>query len=324
MNNIIFFIFKRILNMIPVLVIISIVLFMITRAMPGDPVDVYLGVGGDVTAERREEVRRLLGLDQPLTIQYFQWAVRMLRGDFGDSFVYRRPVKEIIVPFIQNSFILNIGGFIIAFLISIPVGIISAVRKGQRFDRFWTIFSLIGFCIPSFFTAIVVIFIFAIKIPLFPISGMSTPGIQFDRVGYLFNVLQHMVLPLMVVVFGSTASLTRYMRNAMLEVLSQDYIRTARAKGLKGALVIYKHAFRNALIPIVILTGLYLPGLFGGAVILETIFVWPGIGRELYTAVIGRDYNLVMTLNMFFALLTLLGSLIADVGNALVDPRVRL
>ena len=324
MNNMAWFITKRIFYMIPILFIISIVLFVITRSMPGDPVDVYLGAGANVTAERRAEVRRLLGLDKPLTVQYFQWAGRMLVGDFGDSFVYRRPVKEIIGPFIRNSFILNIGGFILAFLISIPIGIISAVKKGQPFDRFWTFFSLIGFCVPSFFTAILVVFLFAIKLPLFPISGMTSAGVSLSGVPYIIDVLKHMVLPLLVIVLGSMAALIRYMRGSMLEVLKQDYVRTARAKGLKGAVVIYKHAFRNALIPIVILTGLYLPGLFGGAVLLETIFVWPGIGRELYAAIIGRDYNLVMTLNMFFSLLTLFGSLLADIGNALVDPRVRM
>lgn len=324
MTKALWFIFKRLFQMIPVLIIISFVLFLITRSMPGDPVDVYLGTGANVTAERRTEVRRLLGLDKPLAAQYLNWAGRMLNGDYGDSFVYRRPVREIIGPFIRNSFILNIGGYFLAFLISIPIGIISAVRKGKAFDKFWTLFSLIGFSIPSFFTAVLVIFIFAIKVPFFPISGMVTAGLDANGWAYWADVLKHLALPLLVVVLGSMAGLIRYVRSAMLEVVKQDYIRTAKAKGLSEAVVIYKHAFRNALIPVITLMGFTLPGLFGGAVLLETIFVWPGIGRELYAAIIGRDYNLVMALNMFFALLTLVGNLLADLGYALADPRVKL
>lgn len=310
--------------MIPVLFIISLVLFFVTRSMPGDPVDVFLGVGSEITAERRAEVREMLGLNDPLIIQYFKWASRILQGEFGDSLVYRRPVKEIIGPFLQNSFILNIGGLFISFLISIPIGIIAAVHKNSLWDRSWTILSLIGFCLPSFFIAMLVIFLFALKLNWFPISGMVTPGVHNTGFAYVLDVLQHLALPLFVVVFGSMAGLFRYVRNSMLEVINQDYIRTAKAKGVKKFVVIYVHAFRNALIPIITLMGFMIPSLFGGSIILETIFVWPGIGKELYAAIIGRDYNLVMTLNMLFALLTLFGNLLADIGYALADPRVRL
>ncbi len=310
--------------MIPVLIIISIVLFFVTRAMPGDPVDVYLGVGAEITAERRATVREFLGLNAPLPLQYLRWAGRMIQGDFGDSLVYRRPVKDIVGPFLYNSFILNIGGLFISFILIIPIGILAAVHKNGTWDKFWTLFSLIGFCLPSFFIALTLIFIFSIKLPWAPMSGMITPGLNYTGLSYALDVLKHLALPLTVVVLGSLAGLFRYIRNAMLEVINQDYIRTAKAKGVKGYKIIYVHAFRNALIPIITLMGFTIPALFGGSIILETIFVWPGIGKELYSAIIGRDYNLVMTLNMFFALLTLLGNLLADIGYALADPRVRL
>lgn len=322
--SILFYIVKRILNMIPVLIIISIVLFLVTRAMPGDPVDLYLGVGAEISAERREIVRESLGLNDPLPLQYLNWAGRMLQGEFGDSLVYRRPVKDIVIPFLKNSFILNIGGLILSFIFIIPIGILAAVHKDKAWDKFWTVFSLIGFCLPSFFIALALIFLFSIQLQWTPISGMSTAGSDAVGIDHILDIMKHIALPLTVVVLTSMAGLFRYVRNAMLEVIKQDYIRTAKAKGVKGYRIIYIHAFRNALIPIITLMGFMIPALFGGSVILETIFVWPGIGKELYAAIIGRDYNLMMCLNMLFAFFTLLGNLLADIGYALADPRIRL
>ncbi len=322
--NILIYAFQRLLHMIPILFIISIVLFFVTRAMPGDPVDQYLGVGAEVTAERRESVREMLGLNAPLYVQYFRWMGRTVRGDFGDSLVYRRPVSEVVAPFLWNSFILNIGGMLISIILIIPIGVLAAVHKGKMWDRFWTVFTLIGFCVPSFFTALILIFIFSIQLKLTPISGMMTVGANYTGAAHVIDVMRHLALPITVVVLGSMAGLFRYVRNAMLEVIHQDYIRTAKAKGVKGWRIIYVHALRNALIPIITLMGFMIPALFGGSVIIETIFVWPGIGRELYSAIIGRDYNLMLALNMFFALLTLLGNLLADICYAIADPRVRL
>lgn len=309
--------------MIPVLFIISLVLFGMVKSMPGDPLNAYVGQGVEITAEKREQLREMLGLNDSLPVQYVKWAKRMAVGDFGESLTYKRPVREVIRPFIWNSFILNVGGFLLAFFISVPIGIITAVKKYSLFDNFWTVSSLVGVCMPSFFFALMIISLFAVKLSLFPMNGMVTPGKDAQGAAYAMDVLKHMVLPVAVVTLGSLASLVRYVRNAMLEVIKQDYIRTARSKGLNEKIVIYKHAFRNALIPVVTLIGFYIPALFGGSTILETIFVWPGIGKELYSGVMSRDYNMVMALNMFFALLTLLGNLMADIGYALVDPRVK-
>ena len=248
----------------------------------------------------------------------------MVNGDFGESIQYKRPVSEVVGDFLWNTFLLKIVVFILAFGISIPIGIICAVKQYSKTDNFWTVFSLIGISMPSFFFGLLLIFAFAVNFRLFPISGMITPGTDYTGLEYVLDMASHMVLPVTVLTISSLASLVRYIRNSMLEVVKQDYIRTARSKGLGEKIVIYKHAFRNALIPIVTLIGIWIPFLFTGSVITEKVFVWPGIGRVLYEGVIMRDYNLVMTLNMLFALLMLMGNLLQDIGYAIVDPRVKV
>ncbi|MCG8541385.1 MAG: ABC transporter permease [Clostridia bacterium] len=318
------YIFRRLIQMIPVIIVISILLFCLVKAMPGDPVRAYLGVNSKVSPEIKEKLMSDLGLDQPMHIQYFMWLKRMANGDFGESIQYKRPVSEVVGDFLWNTFLLKIVVFILAFGISIPIGIICAVKQYSKTDNFWTVFSLIGISMPSFFFGLLLIFAFAVNFRLFPISGMVTPGTDYTGLEYVLDMAKHMVLPVTVLTISSLASLVRYIRNSMLEVVKQDYIRTARSKGLGEKIVIYKHAFRNALIPIVTLIGIWIPFLFTGSVITEKVFVWPGIGRVLYEGVIMRDYNLIMTLNMLFALLMLMGNLLQDIGYAIVDPRVKV
>lgn len=318
------YILRRLLQMIPVILVISMLLFCLVKAMPGDPIQAYLGVNSKVSDEIKENLRQKLGLDKPLPVQYFMWLKRMLAGDFGESIQYKRPVSEVAGDFLWNTFLLNIVVFILSFGIAIPVGIICAVKQYSKTDSFWTVFSLIGISMPSFFFGLLLIFTLAVNIKIFPISGMITPGVDYTGLAYILDVAKHMVLPAVVLTISSLASLVRYVRNSMLEVIKQDYIRTARSKGLAEKVVIYKHAFRNALIPIVTLLGIYIPFLFTGSVITEQVFVWPGIGRVLYESVIMRDYNIVMTLNMFFAILMLMGNLLQDIGYAIVDPRVKV
>jgi len=321
------YLLKRILYLIPVLIIISIVLFAILEMMPGNPVNAYLGVGVDVTPEQQAVIRSRLGLDDPVYIRYLKWLGRTLTGDFGTSLKYRRSVSDVISTFIWNSFYLNLLSMILAFAIAIPVGIRSAVKKYGLFDNFWTVFSLTGVSMPSFFFALVLIFFVAVPIKWMPLNGMRTT--LFLAKGYdstiqeVLDVLKHMILPATVLTMSSLAGLTRYVGNSVIEVINQDYIRTARSKGLKEKVVIYKHAFRNALLPIVTLLGLYIPALFGGAILLETVFIWPGIGNVLYTSILDRDYSMVMAANVFYAVLMLAGNLLADLSYALVDPRVR-
>jgi peptide/nickel transport system permease protein len=322
------YILKRLLHLIPVLLIITIVLFGLLEIMPGDPVNAYLGVGSNTTVEQQQQIRAQLGLDQPFHIRYVKWLGRTLQGDFGNSYKYRKPVADVIGIYIWNSFYLNIVAMVFAFAIAIPVGIKSAVKKYGLFDNFWTVFSLTGVSMPSFFFALLLIFFVAIPVKWLPLNGMRTT--LFLAKGYesfgqeILDVLKHMILPATVLTISSLASLTRYVRNSVIEVINQDYIRTARSKGLSEKVVIYRHAFRNALLPIVTLLGLYIPSLFGGSILLETVFIWPGIGNILFTSIGDRDYSMLMAANVFYAVLMLAGNLLADVSYALVDPRIRV
>lgn len=318
------YILKRLIQMIPVVLIISVLIFGMLKMMPGDPVKTYLGSSRKITPEMQERVVEKLGLDKPIYVQYGIWLKNTMSGDFGESIRYRKPVSEIIGEFIWNSFILNIAEFFIVFGICIPVGIITAVRQYSKTDNFWTVFSLIGVSMPSFFFGIVLIYVFSVKLKILPISGMTTPGANFTGVAHILDVIKHMILPLVVLSIGGLAGTIRFVRNSMLEVIKQDYIRTARSKGLSEKVVIYKHAFRNALIPIVTLIGWSIPILFSGALVIEKIFVWPGLGTVMFGALMQRDYSLVMAMNMFFCILMLSGNLIQDIGYALVDPRVKI
>lgn len=308
--------------MIPVLFIISIIIFGIIKLTPGDPISA--NIGPRATVEQKKIERHRLGLDKPVLVQYMMWLHRTLQGDFGQSIIYKKPVGVVISTFLWNTFILNVVVFILSFGLSIPIGIHCAIKQHSRYDHFWTLFSLSGASIPSFFFSLLLIFLFAVKLDLFPINGMLTPGknsVGFER---LIDVIYHMILPASVLTLSSLAGFVRYIRAAVLEVIQQDYIRTARAKGLNKKIILYKHVLKNALIPVVTLLGFSLTGLFSGAVLLESIFAWPGIGSLFYESINARDYNLMMALMMFFSLLTLLGNLIADIGYAMVDPRVTL
>lgn len=314
--------------MIPVILIITIILFGLLEIMPGDPVNAYLGVGSNATVEQQQQIREQLGLDDPFHIRYIKWLGRTLTGDFGNSYKYREPVVDVIGTFIWNSFYLNIVAMVLAFAIAIPVGIKSAVKKYGLFDNFWTVFSLTGVSMPSFFFALLLIFFIAIPVTWLPLNGMRTTIYMakgYDSFGQeVLDVLKHMILPVTVLTISSLASLTRYVRNSVIEVINQDYIRTARSKGLAEKVVIYKHAFRNALLPIVTLLGLYIPSLFGGSILLETVFIWPGIGNVLFTSIGDRDYSMLMAANTFYAVLMLAGNLLADLAYAFVDPRIRV
>lgn len=322
------YIFKRLLNLIPVILLITIIIFWVINLMPGDPVNAYLGIGSKTTVEQQQQIREKLGLDKPAPIQYLNWLKRTLTGDFGTSLKYRKPVKDVISTYIWNSFLLNIIAMFLAFAIAIPVGIKSAVKKYGVFDNFWTVFSLTGVSMPSFFFALLLIYFVAVPSTWIPLNGMRTPinvvlGYE-SKLAEISDILVHMILPVIVLTIIDLASLIRYVRNSVIDVINQDYIRTARSKGLSEKVVIYKHAFRNALLPIVTLLGMYIPALFGGSILLETVFIWPGIGNVLYTSILDRDYSMLMAADVFYALLTVAGNLLSDVSYALVDPRIRV
>ena len=313
---------KRILKMIPTLIVISIIIFGIINLAPGDFVDGK--VNPNMTAEKVEQLKEIYGLDKPLPVRYINWAKGAIKGDFGDSLRYQQPVTSVINGYVWNSFYLAGTSFILCLIIAIPLGIISATKQYSIFDKTITVLSFIGISLPSFFVALVSIKLFSLNLGWFPIGGMTSAGSTATGMANFIDILKHMFLPVFSLTAIQFGTLVRYVRTSMLEVIQQDYIRTARAKGLKEKVVIYKHALRNGLIPVVTFIGLSIPGLFAGAIITETIFVWPGIGRIGYEAILNRDYTLLMGFNMFMAIMTLLGNLLSDILYAVVDPRIKL
>ena len=313
---------KRLLKMIPTLLIISLLLFKVIDLAPGNFLDTK--VNPNMTVEKLEQLKEVYGFDKPFGERYVNWLKKAVKGDFDESLKLRQPVSEIIKDYAWNSFVLAGTAFLLSILIAIPLGIVCATKQYSFADKATTILTFVSISLPSFLLGLMLINAFSLKIKLFPIGGMTTAGSSLTGAAHYKDVLIHMVLPVVSLTILQAGSLIRYVRTAMLEVINQDYIRTARAKGLKEKVVIYKHALRNGLIPVITYIGMSLPGLFAGALITETIFVWPGIGRIGYEAILNRDYTLLMGFNMFMAVLTLMGNLLSDILYAVVDPRIKL
>jgi peptide/nickel transport system permease protein len=263
-------------------------------------------------------------LDKPEYQRYFIWVGNMIKGNFGDSLQHKQPVKDVINDFVWNSFIIAFFSLILSWIIAIVTGVFSARFQYSLFDKIITVIVFVCMSLPSFFIALLLIKVFALTFNLFPVGGMTTAGLNATGWAYIKDVAYHSFLPILVLTMLSTGSLTRYFRTSMLEVIRQDYIRTARAKGLKERTVIFKHALRNAMIPAITLLGFELPALFGGAIILEQVFVWPGIGHIYLNSINMRDYPFMLGFTIFTAILTLIGNLISDVLYGVADPRVRL
>jgi len=272
------------------------------RLAPGDPTALF--VDPSVAPEELARIRANWGLDQPIWLQYLYWLKNALRLDFGQSLTTGQPVIREIAERLPYTLALMIPTFLLTILICIPVGVISAVRKGGWFDNLFTIASFAGLAIPSFWLGLMLMLLFTVQLRWLPPIG-------------------NIILPVITMTLGSLAGMTRYQRAAMLEVLNQDFIRVARAKGLPERTVIFKHALRNALLPLITIFGLSLPGLFSGAFVIETIFAWPGMGRLGVQAIFQRNYPLIMGIVIFSALLIVLGNFLADLGYALADPRIR-
>lgn len=323
------YILKRLVYLVFVFFILSIIMFGIFKMVPGDParmmVDIELAQKDPVKYQLAyEKARADLGLDKPIYVQYASWMGKMLKGDFGYSAQYRQPVKAVIKDPLINTAKLNIVNLILVFAITIPLGITTAVRKYSIYDNAVQVITVVGISMPSFVIALVMIYFFAVKIQVFPISGMEDVSANYTGFRHILDVLHHMGLPLIVMTFGGLASITRYVRGSMIDVLRMDFIRTARAKGLREKVVIYSHAFRNALIPVVTVLTWWVIGIFGGSVVIESVFLWNGIGKVLIDSLKQQDFALVLTMNMFYVLLSLLGNLVMDLAYMAVDPRVKL
>ena len=319
------YIAKRLLLMVPLLVGITLVSFVVIHLAPGTPVELQTTMNPKVSLEAQKRLRELYGLDKPLMAQYWDWLKRMTLLDFGRSFSPdRRPVLDKIKEHVGITISLNALSLLIILLVSIPIGIIAAVRPHSWFDRATTLLVFFGFAMPTFWLALLLMMLFGVYLDWLPISGLTSLGFhQLNLWQKIQDLVAHITLPVLVAAFGGLAGMSRYMRGNMLEVIRQDYITTARAKGLPERVVIFKHALRNALLPVITMLGLSVPGLIGGSVIFESIFAIPGMGQLFYGAVMARDYPLVMGELVIGAVLTLVGNLLADVGYALVDPRIR-
>lgn len=315
------YVLRRILQAVPILIAITAVVYVVIRLAPGDP---FTGmVDPRISQEALAAARERLGLNQPLYIQYLKWLGELLRGNLGYSIRYQQPVLEIISQRLPASLLLGLATQFVVFALGLPIGVLAATRKHTWLDHAVTTFAFAGLAVPSFFFGLVLIRVFALQLQWLPSSGMVTPGAPARGLAHLLDVARHLILPALTLGLISVAGLMRYVRSAMLEVVRQDYIRVARAKGLAERVVIYRHALRNALLPVITILGLDLPALVGGAILTETIYSWPGLGRVGFTALLERDYPVLMAFNLMAAVLTLLGSLLADVGYALVDPRIR-
>lgn len=320
---------KRFVYIVFVFFIISILMFFIYKSMPGNPVTMMLGESRNSMKPEAyqalyDRTRQELGLDKPLVIQYLIWIGNMLTGDFGYSTQYKRQVVDVIGTPMLNTLMLNALSMVVTFAIAIPLGIATAVRKNSVFDKFVQVITIVGYSLPSFIIALLFIFAFAVKIPIFPISGVRSAGFSGSGVELVLDTLWHMALPVIVLSISGIGSITRYVRAEMIDVLRMDYIKTARAKGLKEKTVIYMHAFRNALIPIVTIATAWVVTLFGGSVVIENVFLWPGLGQMLINGLLQRDFSIVLTMQMFYVVLSLTGNVIMDIAYTIVDPRVRL
>ncbi|ABA89110.1 peptide ABC transporter, membrane protein [Syntrophotalea carbinolica DSM 2380] len=316
---------KRLIMMVPLLLGITLISFVVIHLAPGEPTDLQTQLNPEVSAELRQRLRAQYDLDQPLLVQYGKWLGRLARLDFGESFVQdRRPVAEKIAERLPVTLMINVLSIGLILLIAVPLGVLSAVRRNSLFDRFTTVFVFLGFATPSFWLALLLMDFFGVRLGLFPVAGLKSLGHEYLSTGHqIADVLHHLILPVFVSAFGGLAGFSRYMRGNMLEVIRQDYILTARAKGLSERVVVYRHALRNALLPVITILGLSIPGLIGGSVIFETIFAIPGMGKMFYDGVMMRDYPLIMGVLVIGAVLTLSGNLLADLAYAMADPRIR-
>lgn len=314
---------KRLLGMIPMVLLLSVLLYGLIELAPGDPVLSMLGEENpNATPEEIARLREYYGLDKPVPVRYVKWLGRVARGDFGTSRAYHMPVLTIIKQKIPQTLLLTVSALVLSIVIALPIGIHAALHPYSVSDYVQTFLVYLGRTMPNFWFGLMVIIVFSVKLKWLPAGGMRNlrDATGLAAVG---DVAKHLVMPLGVLTFLRITGWVRYIRSSMLDNINADYIRTAKAKGLKERTVVMKHALRNALIPIITIMALDIPHLVGGAVIIETVFSWPGMGRLMFDAIQSKDTNLAMACLILLGLLTVLASLIADIAYSVIDPRVR-
>ncbi len=318
------YVIRRLLMVLPMMIGITVISFFIIHLSPGDPTELLTDLNPNASVESAKRLRELYHLDKPIIVQYFLWLKDIAVLDFGDSFSQdARPVIDKIGERIPITLLLNVLSLTIVLLAAIPIGVLSATRQYSLFDKIASLFVFFGFAMPTFWLALLLMIFFGIWLDWFPISGIaSIDHDQLSAWGRFMDYVKHLTMPVLVAGLTSLAGLSRFTRQNMLEVIRQDYVVTARAKGLSESVVIYKHALKNAMLPIVTIMALSIPGLIGGSVIFETIYSIPGMGQLFYHSVMARDYPVIMGILVIGAFITLFANLLADISYAFVDPRI--
>ncbi len=306
--------------MIALLLAISIIIFVLFAIMPGD----FYSSNMRLSPERLAQLRAAAGLDKPIWQRYLIWLGNTLHGNLGYSMQYNEPVTHVMNTYMWNSFLVAVITLVLSWTLAVIIGVYSATHQYSLFDRIVTVLVFVSLSFPSFFIGLMMIKIFAVDLKILPTGGMFNTGSESTGFARILEVAHHLIMPVGILTFLSTGSLTRYFRSGMIDVLRADFIRTARARGIKEHAIVFRHALRNALLPMITMLAFELPGLFSGAIITEQVFNWPGIGHVQLDSVTARDYQLMMTITLFLAALTILGNFLADIGYKLADPRIRL
>ncbi|MBO1514054.1 ABC transporter permease [Metabacillus bambusae] len=310
------FIIRRLLQTIVVIFVVTLMVFFIMRTMPGDPVVMYLGP--DASKEQIEHYTKEFGLDESLPVQYFRWIGNIAKGEFGESIAYRQDIGPFILERLKVTLTIAIPAFVISVVLGVLLGVIAAIRRGKLVDSIITVMANIGMATPVFWLSILCVYVLSLKLDLLPVQGFTWPSED------LTLSIQKMIMPVSILALGPLAQFARQTRSAMLEVIRQDFIRTGRSKGLKEKTVIYKHALRNAMIPIITLMGMSLGHMIGGSVLIEQVYVIPGMGDMLITSILNKDYQLVQSAVFVIASGVSLCNLLVDIAYGLIDPRIRI
>lgn len=313
------FIIRRLLIALPVTLLITLIMFVIINLAPGDPIDMFVGQQG-LKLDEIERIRTSLGLNEPIYVRYVKWLGQLFQGNLGYSYLDNQPVIHRLAERLVPTFSLMIFVIILSHAVALPIGVLSAIRQYSWLDYLATGIAFFGVSFPNFFAGLVAIYVFSLSLGWLPTGGLETIGAGFSVADRLY----HLLLPGMVLAFREMGVLVRYTRSSMLDVIRQDYVRTARAAGLSEWSVTFRHALRNALLPLITMLGLMIPRLFAGVVIIEQIFQWPGMGRLAIEAILSRDYPVLMGLTLSSAVAVLVGNLLADILYAMADPRIRL
>ncbi len=316
------YISRRLIQTLVVIALLSYFCFYIMTLMPGDPVDIMISSNPKITSEDIVRLKTLYGLDQPAYVRYGNWVKTIAGGDLGYSRTYRVPVGELMGTRLWNTFILSMIALVLSVFIAVPMGIYSALRPGSKVDYIVNFFSFAGISIPSFWLAIVLIIIFAVKFPLFPAGGTETIGASFDFWGELADRAKYLALPVLSLSIQQIGRFARFTRSAMLEAMRNDFIRTAKAKGLSRQVVVWRHGFRNALIPLITILALSFSSLFSGAILTETVFAYQGVGKLAYESIVANDFNVAMIAFIISVSMVLIMNLVADILYGVADPRI--